>query len=161
MPFATQPFASRALFEAEVGRDILDRCLDDNRDGYADADIVTHYLTMGQSYVEGFLRPVYGALPLTFDDDVVPDELVRFTLDSAKYRLWRRHREIVMWDADDMKQTYAQTRAELMDLRKGVTRLNVTGHPETEAKNKGGIVHSDNPRDPGAPKRFFGDMGDF
>src|SRR5262249_42397632 len=127
--------------------------LDDNNDGDADADPIARLQADSQSYVDGFLRPIY-PLPLV----IVPGEVKRICLDVAHGYAAIRHPEYVRFDGYKLLD---RARVELTDLRMGKTRLDIQGAPEP-AKNEGGQARSGDPRSPAPKPKFFADgTGDF
>lgn len=127
-------------------------------DEEADADVVARVIEDAESYVESFLRGVYNLDTLRAQGTSCPTEVKRLCLDVATAYIWQRHPEYVRADGEAILR---RVRNELTDLRKGITRLNVTSAPEP-AENQGGIVESGDPDDTEIKDKFFVDgLGDF
>lgn len=126
-------YISKAQLEARFGAAQVKAILDDDNDGVADADPLARVIADASSKVDSYLRHLYGRhMPFA----VVPDEVVRLTLDVACGMLAERHPEYCRRDF-----TKALDRAEkdLMLLRTGKTSLGVVGVPEPAA-NSGALL---------------------
>ena len=109
---------------------------DDDNDGTADATAVAATIRDAEAYVNGYLRGVY-TIPLS----PVPDQAKRISLDVAEMYAYARNRAFTRGDVVAMQKA---VREELMDIRKGVIRLDIEGLPEPAA-NQGGDVRSGDP----------------
>ncbi len=141
----------QADIENRLGVEIVKDILDDDHDGTVDAAVVAQVIQDAEAYVEGFLRGIYDLDVLRAQGTDCPTEIKRLCLDVATAYLWDRHPEYVRADGAKLRK---QTREELMDLRKGVTRLNVVAAPEPAA-NQGGVTRSGDPDDADVPDPVF------
>jgi hypothetical protein len=113
--------------------------LDDNNDGVPDGAAVRQIGADATSYIKGWLRPIYPGLAAIEANP--PGEVTRLALDAAYAYAVQRHPEV--WRGDS-KELFKSLRVELLDLRKGVTALDVETAPEPAA-NVGGEVISPDP----------------
>lgn len=132
------PYIVQSDLEDRVSATVLRRILDDDNAGSAKPSAVTRVIADASAKVAGYLRGIY-------DLDVVaanpPQEVVRLTLDVATAYLFQRFPEYARGDWLALMQ---QCDVELKALRRGDTRLDVTGPPEPAA-NTGGDVSQGNP----------------
>lgn len=149
--YITQTDLEARLSEATV-RDILD----DDADGYVDDDPLERVIADAESYVEGFLRVAYDLETIRALGTDVPNEVKRLCLDIATAYLWERHPEYVRADGDKLLM---RARLELVDLRRGLTRLDIEGAPEPPA-NRGGETRSGDAEYPD-PVNFYKNPTDF
>lgn len=112
------PIIDVADIEQRLSRRIVINATDDDDDGFADELVVGQIRVDATSYVFGFLGGAYD-FPL---GSPYPNELVRIALDVATAYLARRHPEIVQYDSTALLE---QARAELKDLKVGITRLEI------------------------------------
>lgn len=141
----------QADLEARVGAEAVRQILDDNRDGTPDAAPLARVIADAESYVEGFLRTVYDLAAIRALTTGVPNEVKRLCLDVAEAYLWDRFPEYVRAQGDKLLE---RARRDLVDLHKGMTRLDIVGTPEPAA-NRGGTVQSDDPENPDPADKFF------
>ena len=135
------PLWTLADLQARLSAETVRQIFDDDTNGAPDALNITRLQEDSDSYVKGFLRPIYDldeidALPSP------PNELKRLSLDVAEWMACRRWPEYIR---GEWKEKRDYTRAELMDLRSGTVRLDVMGSPEP-AGNEGGLVTDSGPR---------------
>jgi phage gp36-like protein len=143
--------------EDRISSDVVRQILDDNADGAADVNPMTRVIADAEGYVEGFLTPVYDLTALRALGTGAPSELKRLVLDVAECYLARRHPEYIR--AEWIKKLEV-TRQELLDIRKGVTRLNIATAPEPAA-NVGGVVRSGCADDTDVREPVFRDPDSF
>jgi phage gp36-like protein len=144
--------------EDRITETVVRQILDDNVDGTPDANPLARVIEDAESYVEGFLRGNYSLTTLRALGTSAPNEVKRLCLDIAVAHLYDRHPEYIR--ADGMK-LMERARRDLIDLRKGVTRLDVVGSPEPAA-NEGGVMLSGDPEDPTpVPPKFFNNPDSF
>jgi hypothetical protein len=134
--------------------------MDDNTDGQWKPQ-VDRAIADAESYVESFLGGNYNldtirAMGIEGTNDV-PNEIKRIILDLVTAYLWDRFPEYIRADGRRIKQ---DARAELMDIRKGRTQLDITGAPEP-AKNQGGPTRSGDPDEPSPVDKFYNDPNSF
>ena len=137
---------------AAVIRDILD----DDADGFVDDNPLDRVIADAESYVEGFLRVAYDLETVRALGTSVPNEVKRLCLDIATAYLWERHPEYIRADGDKLLM---RARLELVDLRRGLTRLDIVGDPEPPA-NRGGEARSGDADEP-TPVNAFKNPTDF
>lgn len=156
------PYWSVTELEDRIGRENVLAFLDDDRDGEPDDGPVERLQADCDSYVEGYLRPIYPDLEVVRANP--PNQIKRLSLDCADMMLSRRHPEYPRRDWLDMKVALD---AELDRLRTGKIRLDVTGSPEPAANNGGNLITPGATSGAGlieAPALVFGGpcgMGDF
>lgn len=112
------PLISQKDLEDRVSRQLVRAGLDDNNDGFSDAGPVNRILVDASSYVMGAIGGAYD-FPI---GSPYPNELQRIALDVACAYLSIRHPEMVRFDGQAM---LLQARAELKDLKNGVTQLDI------------------------------------
>jgi len=127
------PYITQQDLEDRVSARVLREVLDDENVGLASADSVTRILKDASAKVAGYLRGTYD---LTTVASVLPEEVVRLTLDVAVAYLAQRHPEVMRVDWTPLME---QADKELKALRRGDTRLDIEGPPEPPA-NTGGAV---------------------
>jgi phage gp36-like protein len=144
----------------KISATVVRQILDDDLDGTADPTPVARAIADAESYVEGFLRVAYDLTAIRALGTNVPNEIKRLCLDVCVAFLWERHPEYVRADGAKM---LVRVRQELIDLRRGLRRLDIVGTPEPPA-NRGGVTLSGDEDDPEPRAPFFldpGSMGDF
>lgn len=147
-----------AEFEARVGVNNVRAILDDDNDGSADANSIVRLLDDASSKVLGY------ALAAGYDRTALlanpPNELKRLVLDAAEALAAKRHPEIVRRDWRPLDEANI---AELMNLRKGATRLDpvVPAGIEPPATRVVSVKVGGNVEPDDLPDRVFDDMGDF
>lgn len=144
--------------EHRISPQKLKRIYDDGRVGSADADAVAQLLADAKSKVFGVLRAT--GYTLANVEASPPHEVNRLILDAAVAYATQRHPEVVR---GDWVALMVQVDADLMKIRKGVTRLDVEGAPEPAA-NEGGSFTAGDPDafDADTYERTFGDgFGSF
>jgi len=129
--------------EDRIGAESVRQILDDDVDGTPDATPLARVIADAESYVEGFLRVAYDLAAIRALGVAAPNEVKRLCLDVAVAYLWDRHPEYVRADGDKLLD---RARQDLVDLRRGLTRLDIVGAPEPPA-NRGGDVRSGDPDD--------------
>jgi len=134
----------QADLENRLTARVVRQILDDDIDGSPDAGPLAQVIADAEAYCEGFVRGNYDIAALQALGVGAPTEFKRLCLDVAAAFLVERHPEYIRADGDDMIE---RARRDLMDLRNGVTRMNVVGSPENAA-NQGGIVRTGDPDDP-------------
>lgn len=145
----------KADLEARLGSQIVRDILDDDLDGDPDNDAIALVISDSESYVEGFLRGNYDLSAIRELGILVPHEVKRLCLDVATAFLRERHPEYVRADGEKLLK---RVRADLMDLREGVTRLdNIT--PIEPAANQGGTTYTDNIEDSTEENNVFNGPG--
>lgn len=149
---------TQADLEARLGPAMVEAILDDENSGIADAFAVERILDDASSKVLGYATAA--GYPLAALVATPPNELKRLALDAAEVLAARRHPEVVRKNWRELDEANI---AELMNLRKGATRLDVANGtgiepPATRVTSikVGGNVEPDD-----LPDRFFDDMGDF
>ena len=153
-------YITRADVESRVSEQVLREICDDNVDGQFKVQI-DQAIADAESYVESFLNGNYDLTAIRAmghaGTNDLPNEVKRLVLDVVTAYLWDRFPEYIRADGRRMRQ---DTRAELMDLRKGRTKLDITTSPEPAA-NQGGPTRSGDPDDPDPSERFFNDPSSF
>lgn len=153
-------YIRRADVEERVSEQVLREICDDNVDGQFKAQI-DRAISDAESYVESFLNGNYNLTTIRAmghaGTDDVPNEIKRIILDLVTAYLYDRFPEYIRADGRRMKQ---DARAELMDLRKGRTKLDITTAPEPAA-NQGGPTRSGDPDDTDPADKFFLDPNSF
>ena len=149
--------------EDRVSAPVWRRVLDDNADGTPDTNPATRLIKASESYVEGFLAPVYSLTVLrAFTPTNCPQEVRRLCLDVLESYVGRRHPGYIK---SDWKTTFEYARRDLMDLRKQVTRLDLPhGTAPEPAANVDPFVESGDVDEPDVVTPTFigpGAMGDF
>lgn len=147
----------QADLENRISATVARQILDDNADGTVDANPLTRLIDDAEGYVEGFLSTVYDLATLRALGVAAPTELKRLCLDVAEAYALRRHPEYIRGEWD---KKLAIARIELMDLRKGVTKLNISTAPEPAA-NVGGVVRSGDVDLPDPSDKVFLDPDSF
>lgn len=149
---------SQSDLEDRLSAAVVRQILDDDDDGVADASAIVRLQADSDAYVEGFIRPVYSA-SLASIRAAPPSEVKRLSLDVAVAYAAMRHAEYVRRDGAELLLV---VRKQLIDLRKGVTALNVDGAPEPSALNQAAAYSTNELDVDGAPDIFFADgTGDF
>lgn len=143
--------------EDRITQTVVRQILDDNVDGTPDENPLLRVIADSESYVEGFLRGNYDIAAIRLLGTSVPNEVKRLCLDIAVSFLYDRHPEYIRADGAKLLEV---ARRDLIDLRKGVTRLDVVGSPEPAA-NQGGVVRSGDPINPDPAPKFFNDPDSF
>jgi phage gp36-like protein len=143
--------------EDRITQAVLTQILDDNVDGTPDENPLLRVIADAESYVEGFLRGNYDITVIRALGRSAPNEVKRLCLDVAVAYLYDRHPEYIR--ADGMK-LMESARRDLLELRKGITRLDVVGSPEPAA-NQGGVVRSGDPDEIAPVDKFFNDPDSF
>lgn len=123
-------FITKAQFENRLGAKKVKRIYDDNSDGNADTDPINQLRGDASSKVRSYLDPmgIMTTLEAMFDQDtgelldgkVVPDEVVRLTLDVAVALAAQRHPEVMRQDWIALMK---QVESDLCKLRDGKTSL--------------------------------------
>jgi phage gp36-like protein len=143
--------------EDRITQAVVTQILDDNVDGTPDENPLLRVIADAESYVEGFLRGNYDITVIRALGRSAPNEVKRLCLDVAVAYLYDRHPEYIR--ADGMK-LMESARRDLLELRKGITRLDVVGSPEPAA-NQGGVVRSGDPDEIAPVDKFFNDPDSF
>ena len=143
--------------EDRITQAVVTQILDDNVDGSPDENPLLRIIADAESYVEGFLRGNYDIAVLRTQGLSAPNEVKRLCLDVAVAHLYDRHPEYIRADG---RQLLERARRDLIDLRKGVTRLDIVGSPEPAA-NQGGVVRSGDPDSIAPVDKFFNDPDSF
>lgn len=143
--------------EDRITQAVVTQILDDNVDGTPDENPLLRVIADSESYVEGFLRGNYDLTVIRALGTSAPNEVKRLCLDVAVAYLYDRHPEYIR--ADGMK-LMESARRDLLELRKGITRLDVVGSPEPAA-NQGGVVRSGDPDEIAPVDKFFNDPDSF
>ena len=144
--------------EDRLTSEVVRQILDDDVDEVVDTSVLARVIEDAESYVESFLRGVYSLTVLRAQGTSCPTEVKRIVLDIATAYMWQRHPEYVRADGESILR---RVRAELMDIRKGITRLNIEDSPEPAA-NQGGVAQSGDPLDTEVKDKYFLDgIGDF
>lgn len=143
--------------EDRITQAVLTQILDDNVDGTPDENPLLRVIADAESYVEGFLRGNYDLTVIRALGRSAPNEVKRLCLDIAVSYLYDRHPEYIR--ANGMK-LMESARRDLLELRKGITRLDVVGSPEPAA-NQGGVVRSGDPDEIAPVDKFFNDPDSF
>jgi phage gp36-like protein len=143
--------------EDRITETVVRQILDDNVDGTPDANPLARVIEDAESYVEGFLRGNYSLTVLRNLGTAAPNEVKRLCLDVAVSHLYDRHPEYIRADG---RRLLERARRDLIDLRKGVTRLDVVGSPEPAA-NQGGVMLSGDPEEPEPVPKFFNNPDSF
>lgn len=141
----------QADLEARLSARVIREILDDDASGAADAANITRVIADAESYCEGFIRGNYDLTTIRALGTAAPNELKRLCIDVATAYLWDRHPEYVRAHGDKLLE---RARRDLIDLRNGVTRFDVTGTPEPAA-NQGGVVRSGDPEQPDESTQIF------
>ena len=150
-------YINQSDIEDRLSADIVQRILDDDADGFADTGPVDRAIADAEGYVEAFLRVAYDLAVIRALGTDVPNEIKRLILDVVTAYLWERHPEYVRADGNAL---LARARQELIDLKRGLTRLDIVGSPEPPA-NRGGDVRSGDPDEPEPAPKFFNDPNSF
>lgn len=166
-------FFTRAQLEARLSAKRVKRIYDDNSDGNADTDPINQLRADAASKVRSFLEPmgIMDDLEALFNQatgellsgKVLPDEVVRLSLDVACALAAQRHPEVVRMDWRTMMQ---QCDSDLCKLRDGKTSLGGgtqggVATPETEVH--GATVTQDpaSESDSDGQEGRWSDMGDY
>jgi len=152
-------YITQADLENRLTKEVVLQILDDESDqGNTFDDNVARVIADAESYVEGFLRGNYDLAAIRALGTGAPNEVIRLCLDVATSYMWERHPEYVRADGNELLK---RARLELVDLRKGVTRLDIVDTPEPPA-NQGGMTQSGDPDDTDPHDPFFlRGLGDF
>jgi phage gp36-like protein len=147
-PFVTPTELVYRLGSAEALADF-----DDNNDGQPDSDVLEEIIADATSMVRSYL---HGVFELAAVDPLKSREVKRLTLNVAQAMAAQRRPTHARVDWSEMLK---DAKADLVNLRKGLTGLDV--EPTPKAANQGGSVRSGNVLDPAPKPRTFDDMGDF
>lgn len=149
MPY---PYVTAEELKRRLGSSLVDRVLDDDGDGFADAEVMAEVIADASAKVAGTLRGNY-------DLDAVaantPREVKRLTLELAACYIAQRHPEAVRFEWEPRME---QVNRDLKAIRSGENRLDVVGPPEPSA-NQGADYFPD-PMTNGE-RTFLDGMGDF
>ncbi len=123
-------FVTKTHIENRLSVKRLRRICDDNSDGAADTDPVNQLRADASSKVRSYLEPMgmMGALAALFNEStgellsgkIVPDEIVRLTLDVVTALCAQRHPEVMRMDWRTLME---QCDKDLSRLRDGKTSL--------------------------------------
>jgi hypothetical protein len=123
-------FFTKAQLEARMSAKKVKRIFDDNSDGNADTNPVNQLRADASSKVRSYLEPMgtFGELVALFDQDtgellsgkIVPEEVLRLSLDAAVALACQRHPEVMR---QDWEKLMAQVDKDLARLRDGKTSL--------------------------------------
>lgn len=149
-------YVTRTDVEDRISDQVLRELLDDNVDGQFKAQ-VDRAIADAESYVESFLNGNYDLDVIRAMGTSVPNEVKRLVLDLVTAFLWDRFPEYIRADGRRIRQ---DARLELMDLRKGRTKLDITTAPEP-ARNQGGETRSGDPDSPEPAQKHFNDPESF
>lgn len=153
-------YISQGDLEDRIGAEVLIQIADDNADGAVDTTdtALARIVKDAESYVEGFLAPIYSLTALRALGTGAPNEVLRLCLDVAEAFAIKRHPEYIR---GDWKAKLEFARRDLLDIRTQKTQLDITTSPEPAA-NVGGVVRSGDPDDTDtADKVFLDGMGVF
>lgn len=149
-------FWSQADLEARIGAETVRQILDDNVDGTVDSAPLARLQADSDSYVMGFVRGIYTLSELEAD---TPNELKRLSLDVAVAYAVDRWPDYVRANGERLLE---RARRDLVDLRNGVTRLDVDGSPEPAANQGGTVLEPEAREEEDVAQIFtFGETGDF
>lgn len=169
-------FFTKAQLENRLSKKKIARIYDDNVDGNADTDAVNQLRADASSKVRSYLEPmgIMTSLEALFNQEtgellpgkVLPDEIVRLSLDVAVALAAQRHPEVMR---QDWRELMKQADADLCKLRDGKTSLGggTQGGAETpESELQGATVTLGNAEVvstavDGDQEGRFGNMGDF
>lgn len=169
-------FITKTQFENRIGAKRVKRLYDDNSDGTADTDPVNQLRADASSKVRSYLEPmgIMDSLVALFNQTtgelltgkVLPDEVIRLTLDVAVALAAQRHPEVMR---QDWRLLMQQCDADLKALREGKTSLGggtqgSVATPESEIQGATVIVGDSSAvscAEDGDAEGRFGDMGDF
>lgn len=136
-------YLTQANLEDRLSVAVVRAILDDNADGTVDTGPLGQVLADAEAYCEGFARGIYDLTVLRALGTNAPTEWKRMCLDVAGCYLLERWPEYIR---GDLLRMWERARTQLLDLRKGLTRLNIGTTPEPAA-NQGGEVRSGDPED--------------
>jgi len=146
--------------EDRIGASVLVAIADDSESGvlFSTNTPLARIIKDAESYVEGFLAPIYSLTALRALGTGAPNEVLRLCLDVAEAFAIKRHPEYIR---GDWKSKLEFARRDLVDIRTQKTQLDITTSPEPAA-NVGGVVRSGDPDDTTpATKTFLDGMGIF
>jgi len=154
-------YIKQSDLEDRLGKEAIRFILDDDVDGRPDSSPVARVLLDAESRFESYARGNYDltalrAMGFAGTNDV-PNEVKRICLDLATAMLWQRYPQYVRAHGDRL---WDRVQDELMDLRRGKTRLDIVGTPEP-ARNQGGMVRSGDPDDRDTVQSFFNHPDSF
>lgn len=139
------PLITKAQLEARLSKRVVQRLLDDDRDGAADTNVVDRLLLDASGKFAGFAAQIYDIAAIrAMAANVLPDEVTRLTLDVAQAMAAQRHPEFVRLDGFELMK---QVVAELKMLREGMTNTGVADDVAPETQDIGGAVVSGSPRE--------------
>ncbi len=111
------PLWTQADLEDEISREVCLQYLDDDNDGEIDAASLARLQRASDSDVLSVIGPIKPIAELVA---LGGDKLKQLSLDSARYRLERRHPEYARRDWKDLRDAW---REDVMDLRNGIAQL--------------------------------------
>lgn len=169
---------TKAQFENRVSAKKVKRLYDDNSDGNPDGDPVNQLRADASSKVRSYLEPmgIMPAIEALFDQatgelltgKVLPEEIVRLSLDVGVALACQRHPEVMR---QDWTLLMRQCDSDLTKLRDGKTSLGggtQGGVATPESDLSGGAVgvpgaspEKQTGDDPCVPGSRWGDMGDY
>lgn len=167
-------FFTKAQFEARLSAKKVKRIYDDNSDGVADVDPVNQLRADATSKVRSYIEPMgimTTLLPLfnqttgeVLTNSVLPDEIIRLSLDVGVALAAQRHPEVMR---QDWRLLMEQCDKDLARLRDGKTSLGGgtqggVATPPTEIQGATATFPADTAGTAEADRTsVFGKMGDF
>lgn len=133
------PYITPVDVENRLSQQVVKQIYDDDESGDADAGPVAGLCADASSKVASYLRANYS---LDAVAENTPYEVVRLTLDVATAYAAQRFPSYVKRDWEKLMKA---AESDLMKLRDGQTRLDVTTSPEP-SRTVGGIVYDSGPR---------------
>lgn len=118
------PYWDKSDLEARIGPEKVRQFLDDENTGEASEAAIVRLQRDADSFVEGFLRPMYDLEEVRL---VRPNQVVRLSLDAAVMMLAQRHPEYIRKDWKEIRSALMQ---DLELIRRNVMRLDLETSPE-------------------------------